>query len=173
LAAAALAAYPAAQDVNLQPLALGLGVFALALLAAGLTIRSSATLGWGLAALLAEYSVLFMAEGRSLDELTPVYAAGLLLVAELAFWSIERRVSTWADPGLLERRLGFLVSACAGAALVAALVLVIAAAGGGGVVLDAAGAAAAVGILALIVLLGRGIERASPMASAGRRPSGR
>ena len=167
MAAAALAAYPAAQDVNLQPLALGLGVLSLALLAAGLAIGSSTTLGWGLAALLAEYAVLFTAEGRSLDELTPVYAAGLLVVAELAFWSIEPRVSTWGEPGLLERRLGFLVSACAGAALVAALVLVLAAAGGGGVVLDAAGAAAAVGILALIVLLGRGVR-----ASAGRPPTG-
>lgn len=151
-----------------QPLALGFGALSLALLAAGLAVGSSATVGWSLAALIAEYGVLFRAEGRSLDELTPVYAAGLLLVAELAFWSIERRVSAWADPGLLERRLGFLVSACAGAALVAALVLVIAAAGGGGVVLDAAGAAAAVGILALIVLLGRGIVR----GAAGRRPSG-
>ena len=147
--------------MNLQPLALGLGTLALVLLAAGLTIRSSASLGWGLAALLAEYSVLFRAEGRSLDELTPVYAAGLLLVAELAFCAIEPRVSTWADPGLLERRLGFIVSACAGAALVAAAVLVIAAAGGGGVVLDAAGAAAAVGILALTALLVRGIGRAT------------
>lgn len=147
--------------MNLQPLALGLGALALVLLAAGLTIGSPASLGWGLAALLAEYSVLFRAEGRSLDELTPVYAGGLLLVAELAFWAIEPRVSTWADPGLLERRLGFIVSACAGAALVAAFVLVIAAAASGGVVLDAAGAAAAVGILALTALLVRGIERAT------------
>jgi hypothetical protein len=146
--------------VDRQPLALALGILALVLLAAGLAIGSSATLGWGLAALLAEYSLLFMAEGRSLDELTPVYAAGLLFVAELAFWSIEPRVSTWADSGLLERRLGFLVSACAGGALVAALVLVVAAAGGGGTVLDAAGAAAAVGILALVALLGRGVLRA-------------
>jgi hypothetical protein len=159
LAAAAFAAYPAAQDIDLQPLAFALGTVALVLLAAGLTIRSSGTLGWSLAALLAEYAVLFRAEGRSLDELTPVYAAGLLLVAELAFWTIEPRVSTWADPGLLERRLAFLVSACAGAAFVAALVLVIAAAGGGGVAVDAAGAAAAVGILALTALLVRGLVR--------------
>lgn len=145
--------------MNLQPLALGLGTLAIVLLAAGLAIGSSASLGWGLAALLAEYAVLFTAEGRSLDELTPVYAAGLLLVGELAFWAIEPRASTWVDPGLLERRLGFLASACAGAALVAALVLVVAAVGGGGVVLDAAGAAAAVGILALTALLVRGIAR--------------
>jgi hypothetical protein len=160
LAAAALAAYPAAQDVDLQPLALALGAVALALLVAGLVISSAGTIGWALAALGTEYAVLFMAEGRSLDELAPVYAAGFLLVAEVAFWSIERRVSTWVEPGLLERRLAFLVSACTGAAVVAALVLVLAAAGGGGIGLDAAGAAAAVGMLALIVLLGRGTVRA-------------
>jgi hypothetical protein len=113
-------------------------------------------LGWGLAALGAEYAVLFAAEGRVLDELTPLYAGAFLLVAELAFWSIERRVPAWSDRGLAERRLAGIAGASAGAAIVAAVVLVAAAAsGGGGIGLEAIGVAATIAALALVAVLVR------------------
>jgi hypothetical protein len=156
VAAGGLAAYPAVQDVQLRWVALGLGGLALALLALGLAARSGAALGWGLAALGGEYAVLFTAQGKALDELTPVYAGAFLLVAELAFWSIERRVPAWSEPGLTEWRLAYLFGACGGAALVAAFVLVVgASAGGGGIALEGAGVAAAIGALVLVAILVR------------------
>lgn len=142
------------QDIHLRWLALALGGIAVALLAAGIATRSGPVLGWALAALGGEYAVLFAAQGRALDELTPLYAGAFLLVAELAFWSIERRVSAWSEPGLAERRLARVAGACAGAAAVAGLVLVVAAAsGGGGIALEAIGVAATIGALALVAVL--------------------
>ena len=101
--------------------------------------------------------MLFAAEGSTLDRLTPVYAAGLLLVAELAFWSIERRVPAWPEPTALEWRLARLGAACVGAAGVAALATVSAAAatGGGGVVLESFGVGAAIGSVVILALLMR------------------
>ncbi len=132
-------------------LALVLGALGLALLAGGLLLRSGAALGWGLVALGGEYSVWFAAEGTALDEYTPLYAATFLLVAELAYWSIERRVEAWSEAELVLWRLGYLLAVCAGAAAVAAFVLVIAAAGGGGgAALEALGVAAVIGALGLL-----------------------
>ena len=126
------------------------------LLTVGLATRFGPVLGWGLAALGAEYAVLFSAQGTSLDTLTPVYAGAFVLVAELAFWSVELRVAAWSDPTLAERRLAHLVGVCVGAAAVAALVLVVAAAAvGGGIALEAIGVAAAIGALVLLGVLVR------------------
>ena len=142
------------QDIHLRWLALAVGALAMSLLAVGLAARSGPVLGWGLAALGGEYGVLFAAEGRALDELTPVYAGAFVLVAELAFWSIERRVPAWSEPTLVERRLARLAATCIGAAGVAALVIVVSAAsGGGGIALEAIGVVAAIGALALVAVL--------------------
>ena len=142
------------QDIHLRWLALAVGALAMSLLAVGLAARSGPVLGWGLAALGGEYGVLFAAEGRALDELTPVYAGAFVLVAELAFWSIERRVPAWSEPTLVERRLARLAATCIGAAGVAALVIVVSAASGaGGIALEAIGVVAAIGALALVAVL--------------------
>jgi hypothetical protein len=154
--AAGLAAYPAVQDIRLHWVAVGLGAAGLATLTAGLLVRSGHVLGWGLAALGAEYAVHFAAEGRVFDAVTPVYAAGLILVAELAFWSIESRVAAWSEPGLVERRLAYVAATAVGAAVVAALALVVAAASrGGGLVLEAAGVASAIAVVMLLAVLVR------------------
>ena len=156
MAAIALAGYPAALDLRLHLLALSLGALGLALLACGLLLQSSALLGSGLVALGGEYSVLFEAEGSNLDAYTPLYAATFLLVAELAYWSIERRVEAWSEHELVLWRLGYLLVVCGGAAALAAFVLVLAAAGGGGGAgLEAAGVAAVIGALGLLGLLVR------------------
>ena len=124
------------------------------LLTVGLATRFGPVLGWGLAALGAEYAVLFAAQGTSLDTLTPVYAGAFVLVAELAFWSIERRVPAWTEGGLAERRLARLAGVSAGAVVVSGLVLILgAASGGGGVALEAIGVVAAIGAIALVAVL--------------------
>jgi hypothetical protein len=144
--------------MELHLLALGLGWLALALLAFGLLVRWSGALGCGLAVLGAQYAVLFAAEGPTLDRLTPVYAVGFVFVAEVAFWSIERRVPAWSEATALEWRLARLAAACVGAAAVAAFATLSAAAatGGGGVVLESFGVGAAIGsVLILAVLMRR------------------
>jgi hypothetical protein len=142
--------------MRLQWLALSLGTAALAFLVVGLAGRWRSIVGLGLIVLGAQYAVLFGDQGRSLDEATPAYAGGFLLVAELAYWSLERRVAAWTEQGLLLRRLGHLLGVCFAAAALAAVVLVAAASGGGGgVALEALGAAAAVGAVAVVALLVR------------------
>ncbi|MEP6909146.1 MAG: hypothetical protein ABI896_01795 [Actinomycetota bacterium] len=144
------------QHLHLRWLVLPLAGVAVGSFAIGLVARSGALLGWGLAALGGEFAVLFAAEGRVLDEFTPLYAGAFFLVAELGFWSIERRVPAWSEPGLVERRLAYLAGSSLGAGVVAGLVLVVAASsGGGGVALEAIGVVAAIGALALVGVLVR------------------
>jgi hypothetical protein len=145
------------QDIDLHELALGLGALALVLLAFGLLVRWAGALGCGLAVLGGEYAVLFAAEGARLDRLTPVYAVGFLFVAEMAFWSIERRVPAWSEASALEWRLARLAASCAVAAGVAAIATVSAAAatGGGGVVLESFGVGAAIGSIVILAALMR------------------
>jgi hypothetical protein len=133
------------------------GALALGLLALGLVANWPAPLGPALMLLGAEYAVHFAAYGDSLDKGAPVYAAGLVLTAELAYWSLEPpRVAAWTEYGLLLRRLAHLVAVCSAAAALAALVIVVAASGGGGgVALEAVGAAAAVGAVAVVAVLVR------------------
>ena len=146
-----LAVYPALHDIHLRLVTLGLGGVALALLALGLVSRTALFVGWALVALGGSYAVFFASRGPELDELTPLYAAGFVLVAELAFWSLERRVAAWTEHWLLLRRLSYLLGTCLLAAFVAALVLVVAAAvQGGGSSLAALGVASAIGALALV-----------------------
>jgi hypothetical protein len=99
--------------------------------------------------------VLFAAEGARLDRVAPAYAAGLLLVAELAFWSIEGRIAAWTDPEVVIWRLARLALACVGAAVLGAIVIADAAAasGGGGLLLETLGVAAAIGALVVVTVL--------------------
>lgn len=147
--------YPAAQDIRLQPVALGLAVAAVLLLTLGLVVRSSWAIGFALVALGGTYAVLFAAEGTRLDRVAPAYAAGLLLVAELAFWSIESRIAAWTDPEVVIWRLARLALACIGAAVLGAIVIADAAAasGGGGLLLETLGVAAAIGALIVVTVL--------------------
>jgi hypothetical protein len=155
LAAAALAAYPASQGVHLQWAALAFAIAGMFLFTVGLAFRSPGSLGLGLAAIGADYAVLFVAEGGSLDRFTPAFAAGFMLVAELGFWSIESRIPAWSEAAVAEWRLARIAVACIAAAALAALALVAAAAatGAGGIALEGLGVVAAVGSLVLITAL--------------------
>jgi hypothetical protein len=152
---AGLAAYPAAQNLRFQWAALVFAISAALLFTLGLAIRSPGALGLGLAALGADYAVLFVAEGGALDRFTPVYAAGFMLVAELGFWSIESRIPAWSEAAVAEWRLARIAGACIGAAGLSALVLVTASAatGTGGLALESLGVVAALAALVLITAL--------------------
>jgi hypothetical protein len=155
LAAAALAAYPASQNLQLQRAALAFAIAGVLLFAVALVFRSPGTLGLGLVMLGADYAVLFVAEGSALDRLTPAYAAGFMLVAELGFWSIESRIPAWSEAAVAEWKLARIAGTCIGAAVLAALALVAASAatGTGGPALESLGVVATVGSLVLITVL--------------------
>jgi hypothetical protein len=157
VAAVVLAAYPSAQEIRLQPLSLGFAIVGIFALLLGLTRRWPAAIGFALFCLGGTYAALFVAEGSRLDLLTPAYAAGLLLIAELAFWSIESRVPAWSDPELVIWRLARLALVAAAAAVIGGVVIAEATAanGGGGLLLETLGVVAAIGAVALVAALVR------------------
>jgi hypothetical protein len=92
----------------------------------------------------------------SIDQWAPVYAGGLLAVAELAYWSIEVRGRAQDAERLTERRASLiatlaLVAVAAGGLVFAATSLRI----GSGVATDLLGVAAAVAALAVVAALAR------------------
>jgi len=85
------------------------------------------------------------------DGWTPLYAAGFLLCAELAWWSIEPRVPAFSELRVLVSRVAVVTASCAGGALLATLVVL--AAGvplEGGVALELVGVLAAAGAVAVV-----------------------
>jgi hypothetical protein len=121
------------------------------LLACALALRWPTLLAWSLALLGAEYAVWLTERGGAVDTRSPLYAAGLLLVAELGYegvdWSFVR-VETE-----LHARRGLQLAGLALGALAAGTVVLAAAAVpvGGGVALTAVGVVAAALALLLIV----------------------
>ena len=98
------------------------------------------------------YAAELSLDHASLDAAAPAIAVGLLLAAELAYWSLDERERIPGEAGESLRRAGFVALLGLGAFLVGATVLTLAdAIGGGGIALDFLGAAAAVAALFAIV----------------------
>jgi hypothetical protein len=125
-------------------------------LAASLWLGSASGVAWTLALLAGEYALALTLGEREdgVDAAAPFYAAGLLLLAELAYWSIELRVPGRTDRALTLRRLAALgglgvASIAVGTFVVAATAVSLST----GLVWDAIGAAAAVATLAILARL--------------------
>jgi len=92
----------------------------------------------------------------AVDVWIPLYAAGLLFAAELAWWSIEPRIPAWSQPYAGLRRLGLVIVTCAGGAALSAVVVIAADAPlGGGVAVELLGVVAATAALAVIAAVAR------------------
>jgi len=106
---------------------------------------------WALVALGGGYAGSLLLGADRLDGFAPVYAACLITVGELAYWSLG---STGDEPAGVLRRLLTVLALALASLVVGGLVL---ASGelslGGGLVLETAGMAAAVGAMALVALL--------------------
>jgi hypothetical protein len=138
------------------PLLGALGLGAILFLVAALVVRSSGLLPWVFVLAGAEYAVFLVIREGSIDGWAPVYGAGILLVAELAYWSIERRVPGAPEEGLTSRRATLVFAACVAAGGVGGLILAIGELSiRGGLWLEAIGVAAAVGAIALLARLAR------------------
>jgi hypothetical protein len=141
---------------RLGPLVGAIGLAAVVLLAVALVGRFAGLLPWVFALAGAEYAAFLSLRESTVDGYAPIYGAGLLLVAELAYWSIERRVPGPPREGLIFRRATLVVAACVAAGGVGGLILAMAELSvRGGLWLEALGVAAAVGSIALLARLAR------------------
>ena len=146
--------------VGADDLAIVVGVRLVAL--AFLSMVTAVVLGWRpLVALSvglvgAAYATHLALDDPSLDAKAALLGAGLLLTAELGYWSLEEREHVADEPGEAFRRLGLLIGLAfaalgAGAALLAVSDL----ARTGGLAVDLVGAAAAASALLVVVLVAR------------------
>jgi hypothetical protein len=143
-----------ALSADRQPwLVAAIGGVAIVSLAVGLVLRWVTPIAWSLLLLGAEYGTWLVQRGVEVDTRAPLYAAGLLLTAELAFDGLERSVVR-SDAEVAARRGLQLAGLAIGAILTGAVVLEAATLPvGGNVALTALGVAAAVLTLFLIVRL--------------------
>jgi hypothetical protein len=151
-----LIAYPAiATDRDPGPLwALG-GAGAL-VAGAGALVAMTPAIGVGLATLAVEYAVFADERGGNFDTRAAVWAAGLLLVAELLFLAVELRTSVVEGGDLVARRLGTVLMVVTGSVVLGAFLLAVAAVRPpGGLALQLTGVAAVIGVLALVLSLAR------------------
>jgi hypothetical protein len=134
-----------------------LGLFALVVLGGSLLLGLTSGIAWTLLLLAAEYAAALAARGGSeLDAGAPLVGAGLLVLAELAYWSLELRGPGYEERRVVARRLGALGVLAFLSVLLGAFVVVLTAAPlGGGLAWDAVGVAAAAGTLAIVAWLAR------------------
>jgi hypothetical protein len=134
-------------------------VIALAVLGAGglavaLAIGRISTIPWSLVALGAAAALSFENEGD--PGRAPLYASALLAIGELAYWSLETRVSRPAVPGPASRRIATFAGLVAGSLAIGAILAAVARVEpGGGIALELVGVAAAVAAAALVLALSR------------------
>lgn len=137
------------------------GLVAMTVLLASLVGGWSSGIAWTLVLLAVAYAgALALADDGTVDAAAPLYGAGLLVLAELSYWSVELRGLGREEGRVVLRRLGALgVLTCASVLLGALVVVVTAAPLGGGLLWDAIGVAAAAATLAIVAQLARASAR--------------
>jgi ABC-type Fe3+-siderophore transport system permease subunit len=159
LGLAAAPALRAERLVGLLACAGGLGVL---FLVYALVRGRASVVPWSLVALGGAYAGSLFLPERGIDREAPLVAAAFVLLAELAYWTLELGTPIEPEPGMLGRRVGVVAAATLGALVVAAAVTVAATVQvGGGVPADLLGVAAAVGALAIVTWLAQR-QRAAP-----------
>jgi hypothetical protein len=131
-----------------------LAASAAAVLAAGLWRQRSVAVPSALLALGAAAALSFSEEADPAR--APLFAAGLLAVGELSYWSLETRESRPAVPGIAARRVALLSGLVAASVLLGTILVSVGRLEtGGGLALEAAGVAAAVFLAAAVLALSR------------------
>jgi hypothetical protein len=137
-------------------LPLVLGVLAGAVFLVGLAGFDDRALTLALALLGAEYGIFLHLRGEEIGGATAVYAAGLVLAAELAYWSLDLRAPVGDASSAARRRAAGIAATVVGAFAVAGVVAL--AAGlrtGSGFLVDITGAIALTAALALVAQLAK------------------
>jgi hypothetical protein len=125
-------------------------------LAVGLLLRVHTVVPASIVLIGGEYALVLSVDDSSLDTRAAVVAAGLLVTAELAYWSLELRAEITDEPGSYARRLSVLALLGLGAlTLSGLLVAAVDLAGREGLAVEIAGATAAFAAVALLWSLAR------------------
>jgi len=102
------------------------------------------------------YAAQLAVDDAPLDGGAALFAAGLLVAAELGYWSLEERDAARAEPGEDLRHVAFVSALALLALLVAGLLLVLVeGVRAGGLAVDLLGAIAAGAVLLLVVMIAR------------------
>ena len=102
------------------------------------------------------YAVELAIDDAPLDVGVPVVGVGLLLTAELAYWSLDERIPVPGYPGQGLRRAALVVVGATGALLVmSALLVLVDEVRGRGLALDLVGVIAAVAVVVTVVTTAR------------------
>jgi len=102
------------------------------------------------------YAIELAVDDAPIDVAAPVVAVGLLLAAELGYWSLDERSRAPGDGGQGLRRAAFVAVAAAGALVVSsALLALVEDVRGRGLALDVVGALAAVAAIVTVVATAR------------------
>jgi hypothetical protein len=133
-----------------------LGVIGVLLVVAALVRPAAALVPWGLASLGGAYALALVLADRDLDPRAGFVAAGLFLVGELTYWSLEARDWPVEDRSAARVRLaGTLILGLTGATVGTLLVAAGAAVPADLGLVQVAGALGAVGALVALALLAR------------------
>jgi hypothetical protein len=107
------------------------------------------------------YAAELVADDAPLDAAAPAVAGGLLVAAELAYWSLDERERVRGEGGASLRHVAFTAALGVTASIVAAALLaVVAAVRVHGIGVDVTGAAAAALALLLVAFVARGSQGA-------------
>ncbi len=128
---------------------LGVGITAVIILAGGLVLGWQSAIRWTLLVLGLAYVVTLVAGQAALDARSPMYAGGLLLLAELGYWSVGASLPAQADSGVSAQRVIAIVITVLTAIGVGALLFLVA-----GLPIAAGATLTAVGIGAAIAAMG-------------------
>ena len=109
------------------------------------------------------YAIQLAIDDAGLDGAAPVFAAGLLVTAELAYWSLEESERVPGDAGDGLRHAAVVAALGVGALLVASVLLsLVDAVSTRGLAVDLLGAAAAAAALFAVVFVARGHGQVRP-----------
>jgi hypothetical protein len=140
-------------------LVLGLGIVSVDALLGGLAVGVSSAVVAAVAGLGVTWTVSAWTRGAAVPGGTIFAAVGILVAAELAYWSLEQIAARDELELVARRAAGLAVRAAAALALGAVLLAALGLHAGGGLVLETVGVAAAVGVLALVFALAREASR--------------
>jgi hypothetical protein len=183
-AAAGVAAYAGLRPDEYGPGFGVLGGVGVAVLALGLALRASDAIPVAVVVLGGAYAgSLFVGPDR-LDPAAPLVGGGLVLAAELGYWTLELRPRVDAEPSVLRRRVLLELGAVAASVAAGGALLGIGwASPGGGPGWDVLGVVAAIAALTLVARLagrpsvdheadGHGADATAADAEVGHAPPG-
>jgi hypothetical protein len=148
-------AYAALREPALAGLVCGIGAVGAALLAYVLLRLREELLPWAVVPLGIAYTVSLVLHASGVDGGAPLVAAGVLLCAELAAWSIDEKFAIRAERAVTLARASALAALVLGSLVVATLVVALSLVPASGLAWTVLGAAASVGVVWLAVRLAR------------------